>query len=506
MVTDFGAQYAHLISRRIREYGVRSELIPYDITPDEIRKMNPDGIIFSGGPASIYAADAPRSDPEILSLNIPVLGICYGLQLMIHQEGGRVSPTESREYGHAELVVDDESDLLKGIQRKTSVWMSHGDIVESLPDNFEVIAHTRNTPYAAIKDSGGMLYAVQFHPEVVHTPEGGKILSNFLYEICRCDSTWSMDAFVEGSIKKIKEKVGNEKVMCAVSGGIDSTTTATLVSNAIGENLMCVFVNHGLLRKGESQDVVNMFRKELGVKLVYIDASERFIRKLKGISDPELKRKIIGEEFIAVFTDECKKLGDFRWLAQGTLYPDVIESSGTGSPASRIKTHHNVGGLPDQMTLKLLEPLRDLYKDEVRIVAGLLGIPTRIINRHPFPGPGLGVRIIGEATSEKIQICRDASAIVEEELIESKLYSQVWQAFAVVGDDKAVGIFGDKRNYGYVVTIKIVQSVDAMTADWYRIPHRCLAKMSDRITNEVRGVTLVTYAVSSKPPSTIEPQ
>ncbi len=506
LILDFGAQYAHLISRRVREAGVYSELIPYNTTPAEIKRMRPAGLILSGGPSSVYDKDALLCDPEIYNLGIPILGICYGLQLITHQLDGRVARRQKREYGRASLHVDVESDLFKGLPGHIVCWMSHGDAVETLPSGFKTIAHTENSPLAAIGDPARRIYGVQFHPEVAHTEHGFDIISNFLFKICGCRPGWSMASFIESSIEAIRRKVGGERVLCALSGGVDSSTAALLIHRAVGDNLTCVFIDHGLLRRGEAEQVLRTFREHLKMKIVHVNASERFLARLKGVEDPEAKRKIIGEEFINVFTEESFKLGEFQWLAQGTLYPDVIESSRAGSPASRIKTHHNVGGLPVTMVFKLLEPLRDLYKDEVRNVARLLGLPDEIVSRHPFPGPGLAVRIIGEVTPEKITICREASWIVEEELKKRGLYDKLWQAFAVVGDDKATGVLGDARKYGHIVTVRVVESVDAMTADWTRLPYPVLEAISSRITNEVAGATWVTYAVSSKPPSTIEPQ
>ncbi len=506
LILDFGAQYAHLISRRVREAGVYSELIPHNASSVEIIERQPSGLILSGGPRSVYDRDAPLCDPEIFKLNIPVLGICYGLQLIAYQLNGMVASTKKREYGRVLLNIDDRSDIFKGLPNSILCWMSHADAIKKLPADFESIAHTKDSPSAAIRHLDRKIFGVQFHPEVVHTEQGSDIIRNFLFEICGCKENWNMTSFIETSVEEIQKKVGKERVLCALSGGVDSSTTALLVNKALGENLTCIFIDHGLLRKGEVEQVLRTFRENFNINFVDVDYSEQFLSRLKGVEDPEAKRKIIGEEFINAFTKEGLKLGNFQWLAQGTLYPDVIESSRAGSPASRIKTHHNVGGLPETITFKILEPLRDLYKDEVRKVASLLDLPDEIIARHPFPGPGLAVRIIGEVTTEKIRICRDASAIVEEELKLKGLYNKVWQAFAVVGDDRATGVLGDARNYGYIVTIRIVESVDAMTADWARLSHYVLEAMSNRITNEVSGVTWVTYAISSKPPSTIEPQ
>ena len=506
LVVDFGAQYSHLIARRIRDQGVKSEIVPYNISIDNILALNPKGIIFSGGPASIYSANAPKPNPEILNLDIPILGICYGLQFIVDQKGGKVVSTKTREYGKSELLLNNKSNLFSDVKNKSIIWMSHSDKIVKINDDFEVLSHTSNSPYAAIKIKNKNIFGVQFHPEVIHTKCGNQIFDNFVYKICNCNANWQMDDLIDEKINIIKNMVGSNKVLCAVSGGVDSTTAAVLLNQALGKNLYCVFVNHGLLREGESKRVVDLLKNKLKLNLTYVDASKSFLSKLQGIQDPEKKRKIVGNEFIEVFSRVAKDIGKFKWLVQGTLYPDIIESAVTNSLTSKIKSHHNVGGLPEKMNLKLIEPFKDLYKDEVRKIAKILKLPRQLIYGHPFPGPGLSVRIIGEITNNKIKICRHASAIIEQELINTKLYDKVWQAFAIIGDDKAVGILGDQRHYGYVVTIKILESEDAMTADWTRLPYKILEKISNRITNEVNDVTLVTYAVSSKPPSTIEPQ
>lgn len=506
LILDFGAQYAHLISRRIRDTGVYSELIPYDTSATEIKNMNPSGLILSGGPKSVYDKSALLCDPEIYNLGIPILGICYGLQLITHQLKGKVAQKQKREYGKVSLHIDDKTSLFKDLPDHIICWMSHGDATDSLPKDFTTLAFTPNSTSAAIGNKKKKIFGVQFHPEVVHTEKGLTIIKNFVINICKCEPNWNMQSFIESSITKIKEQVKNDNVLCALSGGVDSSATAVLIHKAIGDNLTCIFINNGLLRKGEPEQVEKTFREHFKIKLILVDASKRFLKKLKNIKDPELKRKIIGKEFIKVFSEEGKKHSEFQWLAQGTLYPDVIESSGINGPSEVIKTHHNVGGLPDNLSFKLLEPLRDIYKDEVRNLCRLLNIPENIVTRHPFPGPGLAVRIIGEVTTEKLRICRDSSLIVEEELKKRHLYNKVWQAFAVVGDDKATGVLGDARNYGYIVTIRVINSVDAMTADWSRLSYPVLESISNRITNEIRGVSWVTYAISSKPPSTIEPQ
>ncbi|MFQ5920898.1 MAG: glutamine-hydrolyzing GMP synthase [Nitrososphaerales archaeon] len=505
IVLDFGSQYAHLICRRIREGKVYSELVPYDIPAEELKSMEPAGLIFSGGPASVYESGAPKCDSRIFSLGVPILGICYGHQLVVDSLGGKVKKA-GREYGSAHLTIDDPTDLLSNLDSEIRCWMSHADAAEKLPDGFRVLAHTDSSFAAAIGSREKRVYGIQFHPEVAHTEKGTEILGNFSTKICGARQEWDMKNFVENAVQEIRRRVGNETVLCATSGGIDSTAAALILHRAIGERLRCIFVNHGLLREGEEDEVVKMFKDNFGIKLIYIDAQERFLQRLKGVADPEQKRLIIGEEFAKVFEDAVKEQGPFQWLAQGTLYPDVIESGVSKGPAARIKAHHNVAGLPEWLNLKVIEPLRNIYKDEVKQIARLLGMPEHLVNRHPFPGPGLAVRVIGEVTAEKAAICKRASRIVEDELVRAGLYGKVWQAFAIVGDDKAVGVLGDERVYGHIVTVRIVESLDAMTADWARIPHDLLQAISNRITNEIEGVTWVTYTISSKPPATIEPQ
>ena len=543
VVLDFGSQYSHLICRRIREANVYCELLPYNTPAKVIKEIDPKGIIFSGGPASVYAQNAPKPDKEIFKMGKPLLGICYGHQVLVDSFGGKVKRTNSREYGRAVLIIEgegeeDTSDLFKGLGPGImNCWMSHADAAEKLPEGFKVLARTESSFSAAIGNPDKKFYGIQFHPEVVHTEKGTQILKNFAQTISGAKPEWDIESFIESTIKDIRKQVGKEKVLAAVSGGIDSTTVAALMHRAIGDQLSCVFINHGLLRQDEEKDVVRLFKDHLGINIIYVDAEKQFLGKLKGVSDPEEKRKIIGEEFANVFAAVVKRKKEekekddadsFQWLAQGTLYPDVIESGVSKGPAAVIKTHHNVGGLPKWLNLKVIEPLRYLYKDEVRKAAKLLGVPDELLKRHPFPGPGLAVRIIGEVTPEKIRICKHASKIVEDELKSTAAfaptsasvasaaataavdnvgwYDKIWQAYAAVGDDRAVGVLGDERVYGHIVIIRIVESIDAMTADWSRLPYELIEKISNRITNEVEGVTWVTYAVSSKPPATIEPQ
>ncbi|MFY9300792.1 MAG: glutamine-hydrolyzing GMP synthase [Candidatus Nitrosotenuis sp.] len=503
IVLDFGSQYSHLICRRIREFSVYAELVPYDISAEKLRELNPKGIIFSGGPSSVYAKDAPRPDSNIFQMKLPLLGICYGHQLIVDNFGGKVKRA-NKEYGHSILTVDSGSDLLGGVGSSLRAWMSHGDEAEKIPSNFEIIGHTERSQAAAIANRQHLVYGIQFHPEVAHTENGVQILKNFVLNICGAKQEWTIESFIERTVKELSKIDGN--VLCGVSGGIDSTVAALLIHRAIGNRLRCVFVDNGLLRLNEEQEIEKMFKENFAVNFTSINAKRQFLDKLMGVSDPEKKRKIVGEEFVRIFTDFAEKNGPFKWLAQGTLYPDIIESGVSKGPAAVIKTHHNVGGLPDWLHLQVLEPLKDLYKDEVRRAAAVLGVPRRLLMRHPFPGPGLAVRIIGEVTERKLEISKIASKIVEEELEMAGWYEKVWQAYAAVGDDKAVGVVGDERKYGNIVMIRVVESIDAMTADWTRLPHEVLAKISNRITNEIDDVTWVTYVVSSKPPATIEPQ
>lgn len=507
VVLDFGSQYSHLICRRLREINVYCEILPYDIPLSGLRSINPKGIILSGGPASIYSEKSPKPDRKIFDAGIPILGICYGHQLIVDHFGGKIKRTDRREYGRADLIIDNKEDLFSNIDNEMiRCWMSHGDAAEVLPEEFKILAHTSSSPSAAVGNNQKGFFGLQFHPEVVHTEKGVEILKNFSQIISKARPEWSMESFLEMSIENIRKMVGKEeRVLCAVSGGIDSTTVAALINKAIGDKLQCVFVNHGLLRKNEETIVIDLF-KSMGIKVIYVNAEKQFLEKLKGVQDPEEKRLIIGEEFANVFIEVAEKNGPFHWLAQGTLYPDVIESGVSKGPAAIIKTHHNVGGLPKWLNLKVIEPLNMLYKDEVRKTARLLGVPHDLLIRHPFPGPGLAVRIIGEVTPEKLRISKQASEIVETELQKANLYDKIWQAFAIVGDDRAVGVIGDERIYGHIVTIRAVDSIDAMTADWTRLPPELIERISNRITNEVENVAWVCYAVSSKPPATIEPQ
>jgi len=505
LVLDFGSQYTQLIARRVRECGVYSEIVPHTITPGDLAKDRPAALIFSGGPASVTAAESPTCDPHLLRLGIPVLGICYGLQLMARLLGGSVRGARQREYGHAVIDVARQRDLFHGLGRTLRVWMSHGDQVIDPPKGFEVLARTRTAPVAAMGNPRKRLYGLQFHPEVVHTPKGGEILWNFLTRVARCRGGWTAASFVETTVASLRETVGDEQVICGASGGVDSTVLAALLHRAIGDRLHCVFINNGLLRKNEAARVRRSFRDRLGIRLHYVNATGRFLARLQGVASPERKRHIIGNVFIRVFEREARRLGVPRFLAQGTLYPDVIEStSAHGGPSATIKTHHNVGGLPANLKFSLLEPLRYLFKDEVRRVGLELGLPEKMIWRHPFPGPGLAVRIVGPVNRRKLRILREADSILLEELHASDQYRKLWQAFALLLPVKAVGVMGDERTYANVIALRAVTSRDAMTADWARLPPGVLASIATRIINEVKGVNRVVYDVSSKPPSTIE--
>ena len=505
VVIDFGSQYSMLIARRVRESSVYCEIIPHTADWDSVSRLNPRGIILSGGPASVYEPDAPLAPDWVYESGLPVLGICYGMQAMAHQLGGRVAPSSHREYGHA--VMDrgtDSEPLFKSLPKSMPVWMSHGDQITETPPGFKSLARSENSPVVVMGNGAGML-GLQFHPEVVHTPHGKTIIENFLYEICGCDALWTPGNFVSDSVDRVRKQVGDGKVICALSGGVDSAVAAALIQRAVGDRLTCIFVNNGMMRKGEPQAVSDTFQRHFRANFIYADATENFLGALRGVIDPEQKRKIIGEEFIRVFDEEAARIGEVDFLAQGTLYPDVIESETTDNTVSaKIKSHHNVGGLPEHMKLSLVEPLRYLFKDEVRGVGLELGLPEEIVYRQPFPGPGLAIRIIGEVTHDKLSILQDADAIVMDEVRRNDLYRELWQSFAVLTDTRSVGVTGDFRTYGHVIAIRAVSSEDAMTADWARIPYDVLGRISTRIANEVPGVNRVVYDITSKPPGTIE--
>jgi GMP synthase (glutamine-hydrolysing) len=505
LIIDFGSQYNQLIARRVREHHVYCQIEPPDITIAAIKALNPEGIILSGGPASIYSKGSPRVDTGIFQLGIPVLGICYGLQYMVAVLGGKVEGSTKREYGFAELHVRKQTGIFAGVGKKTQCWMSHGDSIGKLPAGFTITASTENTPVAAAEDTKRHFYGLQFHPEVVHTKAGKKILANFLSEICKCKKSWSMKSFVIHTVNEIRQQVGDGKVILGLSGGVDSSVAAVLLHRAIGKNLTCVFVDNGVLRQGEAARVIEMFKKHLQINLHFARSGKQFLSKLKGVTDPERKRKIIGRTFIEVFDKEARKIKNVKFLAQGTLYPDLIESRSTfGGPSAVIKSHHNVGGLPKKMNLQLVEPLKHLFKDEVRLLGKELGLADDVVWRQPFPGPGLAIRIIGEVTASRLNVLRKADAILIEEIRANKLYYKLWQSFAVLLPLKSVGIMGDQRTYENILAIRAVTSDDAMTADWAPLPHDILARISNRIINEVRGINRVVYDISSKPPSTIE--
>jgi len=502
VVLDFGSQYNQLITRRIREFGVYSELHPHTITVEEIEKLNPKGIIFSGGPNSVYDKTAFSCDERIFDMGIPVMGICYGMQLMTQHFGGKVERASKREYGKSDIHVNHESVLFKGLPEDQTVWMSHGDHVVTAPEGFAIDATNPSCPIAAISDDSRQLYAVQFHPEVRHSEYGNDLLKNFVFAVCKCKGDWSMANFIEMEMEKIRQTVGDKQVLCALSGGVDSSVVAVLIHKAIGDQLTCIFVDHGLLRKGEAESVMKTFREGFNMNVIKVDAKERFMSKLAGVSDPEQKRKIIGNEFIYVFDDEATKLKGIDYLAQGTLYTDIIES-GTAT-AQTIKSHHNVGGLPEDMQFQLIEPLNTLFKDEVRALGTEMGIPDEIVWRQPFPGPGLGIRVLGEVTEEKLEIVRESDAILREEIRLAGLDRDIWQYFTVLPDIRSVGVMGDARTYDYTIGIRAVTSIDGMTSDWARIPWDVLEKISTRIVNEVNHINRVVYDITSKPPATIE--
>jgi len=509
LVLDFGSQYSQLIARRARELGVFSELHSFGISRERIEVLNPKGIILTGGPASVYDPEAPLSSAEIFELGIPILGICYGLQVIAYQLGGEVDRSARREFGSAKIAIDDSSDLFSGFSREgkrvtTTVWMSHGDALTKSPRGFERIAHSSSSPVCAIRNKQKKIYGVQFHPEVAHTVKGKEILKNFIYKICKCKGGWNAGSFIDLKQKEIRATVGNGKAICALSGGVDSSVLAVLMHGAIGDRLHCIHINNGLMRKNESEDLLKLYRETFHFNIDYVDATSSFLVRLKGIKDPERKRRVIGRIFIEIFEQKARKIRNARFLAQGTLYPDVIESTSFKGPSHKIKTHHNVGGLPPKMRLNLIEPFRELFKDEVRSVGRALGLPEELIGRHPFPGPGLAVRIIADVTKERLLLLRGADEIFIQEIRRANLYDAIWQAFAVLLPVRSVGVMGDRRTYENVAALRAVTSLDGMTADWAKLPQDLLARISTRIVNEVPGINRVVYDISSKPPSTIE--
>ena len=506
LVLDFGSQYTQLIARRIRESKVYCEIHPFNITLEKIRALKPQGIVLSGGPASVYQANAPKVERELFDMRVPFLGICYGMGLINLTFGGEAARADHREYGPAELVVDDESDLFRGFAEGESVrvWMSHGDRMTGFPEGWKILAHSANSPIAAFTDPSRRFFGVQFHPEVAHTPRGREVLDNFVFRVCGCRPDWTMEHFIETSVRQIRDRVGDGRVLCALSGGVDSAVAATLIYRAVRERLICVFVNNGLLRKNEAERVCALFAERFGRSFRYVDAGAEFLGELRGIEDPEVKRKRIGNKFIEVFEKEAGRLGAIEFLAQGTLYPDVIESISVLGPSAVIKSHHNVGGLPEHMKFSLIEPLRELFKDEVRELGKELGLPYEMIQRQPFPGPGLAIRVLGEVTEARLSVLREADVIVLEEIRAAGFYEKVWQSFAVLLPIKTVGVVGDERSYENVIALRAVESQDGMTANWVALPFDLLGKISNRILNEVRGVNRVVYDISSKPPATIE--
>ncbi len=506
LILDFGAQYTQLIARRVREAHVYCEFHPFNLPLERMRQMDLEGIILSGGPASVYQENAPLSDPQLIDLGVPVLGICYGMGVLVQQDGGAMARASHREFGPAELIVDDADDLFAGfaVGQHTPVWMSHGDRLEQLPKGWTVLAHSANSPVAACRDAARRRFAIQFHAEVAHTPRGRQLLENFLFRICHATADWTMENFIERETERIRARVGRSGVVCGLSGGVDSTVTAALVHRAIGDQLTCIFVDNGVLRRDEAARVMGYLTEACHFRIKAVDAGARFLKNLAGVTEPEKKRRIIGVTFIEVFEEEARQLREVEFLAQGTLYPDVIESVSFKGPSAVIKSHHNVGGLPERMRLQLVEPLRELFKDEVRELGLALGLPATIVGRHPFPGPGLAIRILGPVNAERVAVVQAADAIIDEEIRAAGWYDKLWQAFAVLLPVQTVGVMGDERTYEDVLAIRAVESADGMTADWSRLPADLLARMSTRITNEVKGVNRVVYDISSKPPATIE--